>query len=224
MRKQTHSLATLFIVLVLLLAVPVTVLADGGSGGMEKEVNGYHVKLIFAEPVKSGANSFHLQITDSMGMPVTNAEIEIEAMPVEGMDEHSEAESLPVGVMTSNNDMAGMEMATEEPATGVMKPNNTESESGHGSGGHAESVEPIKIMLAPSHEAGEYAGEAHFEKSGEWMFNVHFTVNGSANETEFSFDVARALVMNYAIQAGFLGINATVIASAAALKRKSIRK
>jgi hypothetical protein len=147
-----------------------------------------------------------------MGMPVTNAEVEVSAMPIEGMEMATEAPS--VGVMTSNNSMDSMEMATEAPATGVMKPNAPAAD------GHAE--ENITVMLEPTTESGEYAGEVHFDTSGEWMFNVHFTVNGETTEVDFPIDIARALSTNYAVLGGFFGINATVIAAAAVLKRKPV--
>jgi len=213
-KKLNGLIAIWLIVATLLLVLPKTVFADGGEGGSVKEVNGYHITLIFAEPAKVGENQFHIQITDSTGMPVINAEVEVSAMPVEGMEMATEAPS--VGVMTSNS--SGMDMATETPATGVMKPNKPAAD--------AHSEETLSAILEPTTESGEYAGELHFEKSGEWMFNVHFTVNGETTEVEFPFEIVRALGMNYAVLAGFLGINATVLTSAAVLKRKSkiIRK
>ena len=199
----------------LILALPGAARADGGGGGLEKEVDGYRVKLVFAKPAQVGENQFHIQINDALGMPVTDAQVEVSAMPVEGMDDGhgAEEEELPVGVMTSNNDMDGMEMGSETPETGVMKPNTP-------SGGHDES-ESVAVMLEPGHEPGEYEGEMHIEISGEWMLEVHFTVNGETKAVEFPFDVERKLGSNYAILAGFFGINATVIFAAAVLKRKS---
>ena len=212
MSKKTHALiTTLLIVATLLLAFPKTVLADGGEGGSEKEVNGYHIALIFAEPVRAGENQFHIQITDSMGMPVTNAEVKVSAMPTEGMEMATEVPS--VGVMTSNS-MDGMGMAAEAPAVGVMKPNEPAADA------HGE--ENITVMLEPTAESGEYAGRLSFEKSGEWMFNIHFTVNGETTEVDFPVDIARTLALNYAVLSGFFGINAAVIIIAAALKRKPV--
>lgn len=206
MSKKQHGLiSTFLIVTILLLTFPATVFADGGAGGSEKEVNGYHVTLSFVEPVKSGENQFHIQIKDATETPVTNAEVEVSAMPVEGMDEMA-TEVPSVGVMTSNNTMDGM--ATEAPTTGVMKPNKPASE------------DAIKVMLEPTAESGEYAGEVHLDKSGEWMFNVQFTVNGKSSTVEFPFEVGRTLGMNYAVLAGFLGLNATVITTAAVLKKR----
>ncbi|MBI5352745.1 MAG: hypothetical protein HZB50_08930 [Chloroflexi bacterium] len=118
-----------------------------------------------------------------------------------------------VGVMTGNSD--GMDMGAEAPAAGVMKPNEPVADT------HGE--ENITVMLEPTMEAGEYAGKLSFDKSGEWMFNVQFKVNGEMTEVEFPFEVGRALGVNYAVLAGFLGINAVVITTAAVFKkRKSV--
>lgn len=216
MRKTIHSLLIILLGATFLFALPQSAFADGGAGGLEKEVHGYHVKLVFAEEIMSGVNQFHVQITDPMGMPLANAEVEIEAMPAEEMDAHgSETETLSVGLMTSNS---SMDMGADEPATGIMKPNTEETDGGHG-----ESFDPVSVMLMPVKE-GEYAGTVSFSKSGEWMFDVRFTTKGETNHVEFSFDVMRALATNYAILAGFIFVNATVITSAAALKRKTDRK
>ena len=215
MRRNT---AVLLITAILLLT-PTAALADGGGNGNIVTVNGYQIELVFKEPVTVGENEFHIQITDSMGMPVTDAEVEVSAMPAEGMSAHDEnsemaTEAPPVGVMTSNNSMDGMDMATEAPATGVMKPNEPAADE-HGAGA-------LTIMLESTAESGEYAGEMHFETSGEWMFNVHFTINGETTAVDFPIEIARTLGLNYAVLAGFLGINGTVIVTAAFLKRKPV--
>jgi hypothetical protein len=215
-KKLNGFFTTLLIISTLLLALPQIVFADGDEGGSEMEVNGYHITLTFVEPVKAGENQFHIQITDAMGMPVTNAEVEVSAMPAEGMEMATEVPS--TGVMTSNNDQGGMgmemRMATETPATGVMKPNEPAADA------HGE--ENITVMLEPTTESGESAGEVHFEKSGEWMFNVHFTINGETTQVEFPVEIGRSLGLNYAVLAGFFGINITMITTAAVLKRKTV--
>lgn len=209
-KKMNGMIATWLVVAALLLALPKTVFADGGEGGTEQEVNGYHITLIFAEPIKVGENQFHIQITDTTGLPVPNAKVEVSAMPTEGMEMATEVPS--VGVMSSNS--SGMDMGTEEPATGVMKPNEPAADV------HGE--ENITVMLEPTAETGEYAGELHFDASGEWMFNVHFTVNGETTEVDFPVEIARALGLNYAVLIAFFAINAVAIIVAAALKRKTV--
>jgi hypothetical protein len=217
-RMMRRNTAVLLIIAILLIT-PTAVFADGGGNGNIVTANGYQIELVFKEPVTVGENEFHIQITDSMGMPVTDAEVEVSAMPAEGMSEHDEnsemaTEAPSVGVMTSNNSMDGMEMATEAPSTGVMRPNEPAAEE------HGE--EALTTMLEPTAESGEYAGEMHFETSGEWMFNVHFTINGETTAVDFPIEIARTLGLNYAVLAGFLGINGTVIAAAAFLKRKPV--
>ncbi len=216
MRRNTAVL----LITAILLVTPTIALADGGAeDGYVVTANGYQVELVFKEPATIGENEFHIQITDSMGMPVPNVEVEVSAMPSEGMTEHDEDEEMAteapsVGVMTSNNTMDGMDMATEVPSTGVMKPNEPAADE------HSE--EALTIMLEPTMESGEYAGKLHFETSGEWMFNVHFTIDGETTEVDFPIEIARTLGLNYSVLAGFFGINGTVIAAAAFLKRKSL--
>ena len=218
-RMMRRNTAVLLITAILLIT-PTGVFADGGGNGNIVTANGYQIELVFKEPVTVGENEFHIQITDSMGMPVTDAEVEVSAMPAEGMSAHDEnsemaTEAPSVGVMTtSNNSMDGMDMATESPSTGVMRPNEPAAEE------HSE--EALTIMLEPTMESGEYAGKLHFETSGEWMFNVHFTINGETTAVDLPIEIARTLGLNYAVLAGFLGINGTVIAAAAFLKRKPV--
>jgi hypothetical protein len=219
MNRITYKKTSLLLVIAILLLTPTTAFADGGEGGYVVTANGYQVELIFKGPVAIGENEFHIQITDSMGMPVPDAEVEVSAMPAEGMTEHDEDEEMAteatsVGVMTSNNTVDGMDMATEVPSTGVMKPNEPAADE------HSE--ESLTIMLEPTMESGEYAGKLHFETSGEWMLNVHFTIDGETTAVDFPIEIARTLGLNYAVLAGFFGINGTVIAAAAFLKRKSL--
>ncbi len=220
MNRMIHIITAVLLVTAILLVTPTMAFADGGEDGYVVTANGYQVELVFKEPVTVGENEFHIQITDSMGTPVTDAEVEVSAMPAEGMSAHDEnsemaTEAPSVGVMTtSNNSMDGMDMATEAPSTGVMKPNEPAAEE------HGE--EALTTMLEPTAESGEYAGEMHFETSGEWMFNVHFTINGETTAVDFPIEIARKLGLNYAVLASFLGINGTVIAAAAFLKRKPV--
>jgi hypothetical protein len=218
-RMMRRNMAVLLITAILLIT-PTAALADGGAeDGYVATANGYQVELVFREPAIAGENEFHIQIVDSMGMPIPNAEVEVSAMPVEGMSAHDEnsgmdmaTEAPSVGVMTSNS--SGMDMATEVPSTGVMRPNEPAVDE------HSE--ETLTIMLEPTMESGEYAGKLHFETSGEWMLNVHFTIDGESTEVVFPIEISRTLGLNYAVLAGFFSINGTVIAAAAFLKRKPL--
>ena len=147
MNRITYKKTALLLVIAILLLTPTTAFADGGDDGYVVTANGYQVELVFKGLVAVGENEFHIQITDSMGMSVPDAEVEVSAMPAEGMTEHDEemaTEAPSVGVMTSNNTMDDMDMATEVPSTGVMRPNEPVAEE------HSE--EALTIMLEPTAE------------------------------------------------------------------------
>jgi len=239
MNRMILGSTAVLLVTAILLLTPNLASADAGEEGYVVTANGYQIELVFKEPAAIGENEFHIQITDSMGMPVPNAEVKVSCLPAKGKSGHEESvsaeemsahdengemgmatEAPSVGVMTSHNDMAGMDMATEAPATGVMKPNEP-AENAHGEE-EAHGEEVLTVMLEPTMESGEYAGKLHFDTSGEWMFNVHFTVNGEITQADFPVEIARALGLNYAVLAGFFGINGTVIVVAVSLKRKPV--
>lgn len=207
-----RSTAVLLITAILLIT-PTMALADGGGDGYVATANGYQVELVFKEPAMTGENEFHIQIVDSMGMPIPNAEVEISCQPAEESSTHEESGNAETH---GTDSMSGMEMATEAPATGVMRPNN-ESEP------NAHDEEALTVMLEPAHESGEYSGKINIDKSGEWVFNVHFTINDEMMAVEIPVEVARAGT-NLGILAGFLGFNVIVVTAAAIMKRKPILK
>ncbi|MBI2330982.1 MAG: FixH family protein [Chloroflexi bacterium] len=232
MNRMILRSTAVVLVTAILLGTPSMAFADSGGDGYVETANGYQIELVFKEPAIAGENEFHIQITDSMGMPVPNAEVEVSCQPVAESSTHEESadtESHEADSMSGMDmsveapavdDTSGMDMATEAPATGVMRPNN-ESDA-HGTELDVHEEEPITIMLEPALESGEYSGQINFDKSGEWVFNVHFTVNDEMTAVEIPVEVARALGLNYTILAGFFGINATVIVVAASLKRKPL--
>lgn len=233
-RMMLRNTAVL-LVTAILLVTPTMALADGGGDGYVVTANGYQVELVFNEPAMTGENEFHIQITDSMGMPVPNAVVEVSCQPAEGSPTHKEndgteshsADSMSGMDMPTEapaaDSMSGMDMATEAPATGVMRPNNESDPDDHESEPDVLEEEPITVMLEPAHESGEYSGKINIDKSGKWVFNVHFTINGEMTAVEIPVEVARA-GSNLGILAGFFGFNATVITAAAIMKRKSISK
>ncbi|MCG3141702.1 MAG: hypothetical protein HDKAJFGB_03018 [Anaerolineae bacterium] len=220
MAKKISGITTrMVIIAMLLMGFPGTVFADGGDGGYEATADGYHITLVFSEPVKSGMNEFHVLIADSMGMPVSNAIVEVIAMPAEEMSDHSEEPA---------EEMHGMEMATETPVpedvhgmSGMDMSSESETNEHEDVEEVAHDEEPVAVKLASGHEAGEYSGEIHLDASGNWTFNIHFTLDDQMTAVEIPIEVPRT-ISNYGILAGFFGINATVIAAAAITKRKPI--
>jgi hypothetical protein len=227
MKKTWFHHTVMIFTITILLAVPLQgALADGAGEGIEREANGYHIRLIFVESPKLGENEFHVQIVDAMGMPVTKAEAGVIAMPGEIMLEHEEdtgadehasdsmsgmdmptVEAVPTDDM---NSMSGMDMGSTPEA-------NEPSTHGEAQDSHAD--EPTQIVLEAGHEPGEYSGHISFNRTGEWVFNVHFTVDGQLTEVEFPVTVA-GLDAKYGILIGFVGINASVLSVAAITKRK----
>ncbi len=93
MNRMILRNTAVLLVTAILLVTPTMALADGGGDGYVVTANGYQVELVFKEPAAIGENEFHIQITDSMGMPVPNAEVEVSCLPAEGMSTHEETVS-----------------------------------------------------------------------------------------------------------------------------------
>lgn len=227
MKKTWFYYTVMIFTITILLAVPLrAALADGAGEGIEREANGYHIRLIFVESPKLGENEFHVQVNDAMGMPVTNAEVGVIAMPEEIESEHEEDTNADAH---GSDSMSGMDMPTEEAVptddmnsmSGMdMGDEPEENEpSTHGEEQDSHEEEPTQIVLEAGHEPGEYSGHLSFNRTGEWVFNVHFTVDGQLTEVEFPVTVA-GLDAKYGILIGFVGINASVLSVAAITKRK----
>lgn len=234
MKKTWFHYTVLIFTMTILLAIPLQgALADGAGEGIEREANGYHIRLIFVEVPKLGENEFHVRITDAMGMPVAKAEAGVIAMPEEIMSEHEEDTSadahasdsmsgmdMPTEVAAPTdemNSMSGMDMGNEPEANESSTHGETQGSHGETQDAHAD--EPTQIVLEAGHEPGEYSGHISFNRIGEWIFNVHFTVDGQLTEVEFPVTVA-GLDAKYGILAAFVGINASVMSAAAIMKRK----
>jgi hypothetical protein len=234
MKKTWFHYTLMIFTITILLAVPLQgALADGAGEGIEKEANGYHIRLVFVESPKLGENEFHVQITDAMGMPVTKVEVGVIAMPEEIMSEHEEdtntdthgsdsisgmdiptEEAVPTDDM---NSMSGMDMGDEPESSDTSTYAETQDSHGETQDSHAD--EPTQIVLEAGHEPGEYSGHISFNRTGEWILNVHFNVDGQLTEVEFPVTVA-GLDAKYGILIGFVGINTSVLSAAAILKRK----
>src|SRR5215203_2989781 len=114
MNRMIYIIAAVLLVTAILLGTPSMAFADGGGDRYIGTENGYQVELVFKEPAFVGENEFHIQITDSMGMPVPNAEVEVSCQPAAETSTHEES----AGAESHDVDsMSGMDMATEAPAT-----------------------------------------------------------------------------------------------------------
>jgi hypothetical protein len=230
MKKTMFHHAAAVLTLAIFLAMPLQiVIADGEGEGIEKEINGYHVRLVFDEAPKMGENDFHVQITDSMGMPVTNAEVEAIAILERNVSGHDEDVDSDVH---GSESMSGMDMPTEAPASedmngmsgmdmGTEPEANVTNANTHDEPQDVHAEEPNQVALASTHEAGKYSGTISLDQSGDCTLNIHFTVDGEMNEVEFPVTVV-GLDAKYGILAGFIGINISVISAAAITKRKVI--
>ena len=83
MREYLRKFSVLVLIAVLAMANPISVLADEREGGhgLEMEVNGYYINLSSENDWVKGENTVVVTLTDSMGMPVSNADVEIRIAP-----------------------------------------------------------------------------------------------------------------------------------------------
>lgn len=228
-KKPLGCLICGILIALLALMLPGTVMANEGDG-ITVTVGGYQVSLIFAETVKAGENPFHIQILDAMGMPVSNAQVEIFAMPVKDSPQHQEnmensapakgaveeMNSTPTAAASKGiagmSGMAGMEVAPITVPTNEMP--GMADETDH-------PIETIKVMLVAGEEAGEFSGEITFPHAGHWMMTAHLVINGESLEADFPVVVTGSSSVGFLL-AGFAGLNMVIIGTAAITKRKLI--
>jgi hypothetical protein len=224
MKPHLRKLVLLVLVAILALASPVSVLADEGQDGhgLDVEVNGYHVSLSSQNEWVKGENVVVVTITDSMGMPVSDADVEILISRKEvnshgesGSDSHGEAEpeahdepeadahsSEPSHDSTSNMD------AHEEESAAVMAHDE-------------ETVTPL--VMTESHEHGEYVVQAHLKKAGEHVVEVFIHIDGEMMQADFTVDVPGASSKTVVLWS-FLLINIGLVVSAGVLKNQNVAK
>jgi hypothetical protein len=226
MKRFLYSLTSLFFIASILFANPFTVSADEGDDGMhglEAEVNGYHVTLANRGEWSKGENVVIVTIADAMGMPVSNAEVELMIAPktVAGHLEseaegHSALEADDHAAEPQGHDsMSGMDMGetTEE--------SDAHETPSHDAPSHAEegSSEPIAMREADEH--GMYIAETHLKDSGEHEVLVMFHVNEEMIEAAFTVEIP-GTNSKYVVLWSFALINSTLIASAGVMKKQSI--
>jgi hypothetical protein len=202
MKRNLHKIATLALLLVIVFANPISVLANEGEGGhrLEMEVNGYHVTLSSQNEWVKGENTIVVTIEDGMGIPVSNADVEILIAPK--VDEHVEEDTHGA---ESHNSMPGMDMG--------------EPEASDSAAHDEETIEPV--AMTESHEHGVYILETHLESSGQHEVQVFFHVNGEMLQADFVVDVP-GMASKTIVLWGFLAVNIGLIASASVLKKQSI--
>ena len=206
MRRHLHLFAALLFTLAALFTFPATVLAGEGDDvhRLEVEVDGYHVVLSSHDEWQNGENVIVVTITDSMGLPVEQADVEIIFAPVS--KGHGEPEEDSHAVEPGHASMSGIEP----------------DEVGHETSGASEHEDETPTMLAmqEGHDPGSYEAEIHLVSSGEYDVQVSFHVNGEMLQAGFRIDVpgagARTLVLW-----SFLLVNTLVITSAGVMRKQS---
>ena len=222
LKKQIKGLLWGMMVILLILMLPGTTFSQGGEdGGMAVDVGGYSIHLSFLEPATTGVNPFHVQVFDEMGMAVNGAQVQVSSAPVDNAEEDHETMDAGAPEMSDKDEMNSVTPTPEHTGPGHTASVESSSEPGEQHESQdGEQVEPAKTLLEPSEEAGEYAGAITFLQAGHATLTVHLTINGESLEAQFPLEVVRSGSV-YAILAGFLVLNVTIIGSATILKRKN---
>ncbi|MBI5933620.1 MAG: hypothetical protein HY867_07910 [Chloroflexi bacterium] len=213
MKRFLHASSILLFAFTAIFANPGAVSASEGDGedGLKMEVNGYQVTLDSQNEWAKGENVLVVTIADDMGMPLSDAEVEILVAPKAGGHDDAETDTHDGDEEES---MSGMDMGddhSDEPEPGVMKPvANEESEHDE------ESASPL-VMTESEH--GTYTAQTHLEKSGEYDVHVYFHVNGEMLEADFVVEVAGA-VSQIAVIWSYVAINVAIVAVAGVMKKQ----
>jgi len=223
MKRFLYVISTLIFILAILFTNINTVLASEGDDGhqLEVEVSGYHVTLSSQNEWVKGENTLVVTLTDSMGMPVSNAEVEVliaqksnghteaesDGHGESESDSHTEVEADTHGSEPQHDSMPGMDMGETEPET-------TETSA------HDEEI-AAPMQMAESDEHGVYVVETHLEASGEHEVQVFFHVNGEMLRADFVVEVP-GISSKTVILWSFVTVNVGLVASASVLKRQSI--
>jgi YtkA-like len=205
MKRSLHVITIMFVMFTLLFASPTTVLANEGDSEpqFEMEVNGYHVGLSSENEWIKGENTVVVTIADSMGMPVSDADVEI--LITSKVVEHAEEDTH--SAEPSHNTMPGMDMGEVEPELSEIP-------------AHEEEV-ASPLAMSESHEHDEYTVTTHLESSGEHDVQVFFHVDSEMLQVNFVVDVTGTSSNTFVLW-GFVVINVGLVASAGVLKKQSI--
>jgi hypothetical protein len=230
MKRFVHKTTLLFTALLLLaLALPISVLADGGSSENEftQTVDGYQVTLAFEKPAAVGENQIRVLVKDAMSMPVSQADLEVSV--VEKQDEHAEEQATKAGTMSGMGDMdaqptaesgtmsgmSGMEAAPTAEIGTMTAMSSTDEQP-------AESHDQMgMVALEAGHESGEYDGAFSIESAGDLTVRVHLTVAGKLMEVDFPLHVAKSNTGSIVLGSFFV-VNVALIAVGAVMKSKTL--
>ena len=235
MKRLAHKIALLFAAtLIVLMALPISVLADGGTGGDEftQTVDGYQVTLSFDKPAFVGENEIHVLVKDSMGMPVSKADLEISIVEAEA--EHTEDEqpaamsNMEVQPTAETGTMSGMGNMDAQPTAEAgtmsgMGSMDTQPTAEVGTMTTVTAMDDQMSMnaLTAGHESGEYDGQLAIESDGDQIVLVHMTIAGKLTQVEFPLHVAKSKT-GAIVLGSFFSIDFAIIGAAVVIKRKSV--
>ncbi|MFT3894184.1 MAG: hypothetical protein QM730_21340 [Anaerolineales bacterium] len=213
MKRFFRTISTLLFVFTLLLVNTSTAFASGEDGAhlLEMDVDGYHVTLSSQNDWVKGENTVVVTLTDSMGMPLNNADVEILIAPKSSG--HTETD----GHEEQQNSMPGMDMGNSQPQDSM--PGMDMGTSIEEMPEHQENVEPVSMIESDEH--GMYTLETHLETSGEHDVHVMFHVNGEMLQADFVV-VVPGFSSKTVILWGFVVVNIGFVTSAGVLKKQSI--
>lgn len=225
MKRLFHTIATLFFILAIILANPNTVLASEGDGeqALALEVNGYHVTISSQGEWAKGENTIVVTITDGMGIPIRNAEVEI--LIASNADGHAEADGHGEPEVDEHT-------ATESNEHIEVDPHESEQEHDSVSGTHGEastptSNEPVHeeekagpIPMVES-EHGRYIAEAHLASTGQHEIQVMFHADGEMLQANFIVEVP-GLALRPIVLWSFVVVNVGLVVSAGILKKQAV--
>ncbi|GER79224.1 MAG: hypothetical protein DPW21_00170 [Anaerolineae bacterium] len=212
MKQILYASSILLFVITAIFANPVPVSASEGDGGdgLEMEVNGYHVTLDSQNEWVKGENILVVTVTDSMGMPLSDVDVEILVAPKADGHDETETDSHDSAPQDS---MSGMDMGGEPTQeTGVMRPNNPSDAPAH----DEESANPIAMTES---EHGMYIVQTHLEATGEHDVHVMFHVDGEMLQADFVVKVTGSNSKNIVLWS-FAAVNVALVAAAGVLKKQ----
>jgi len=219
MKRFLHVLSTLIFIPAILFANTNSVFASGEDGGhlLEMDVNGYHVTLSSQNEWVKGGNTIVVTLTDSMGMPVSDADVEI--LIAQKSNGHVESET-DAHVAEPQDSMSGMDMGASQPQESMPGMDMGAPAPVEEAPAHEEAITtPLPMMESDEH--GMYMVETHLEATGEHEVQVFFHVNGEMLQADFEVDVP-GISSKTIILWGFVTVNVGLVAFAGVLKKQSI--